>query len=46
MKFSTGCGDAGFKTQWWQDASSAATATVIKVGASATVTGIDADSTH
>ena len=46
VKFSTGCGDAGFKTQWWQDASSAATATVIKVGASATVTGIDATLTH
>ena len=46
VKFSTGCGDAGFKTQWWQNAGSAATATVITVGAGAAVTGIDAALTH
>jgi Carboxypeptidase regulatory-like domain len=42
VKFSTGCGDSGFKTQWWKNAGSAAAATVIKVGAGALVTGIDA----
>ncbi|MGN6678996.1 MAG: carboxypeptidase regulatory-like domain-containing protein [Streptosporangiaceae bacterium] len=42
LKFSTGCGDSGFKTQWWQNATSRATATVITVGADAAVTGIDA----
>ncbi len=42
LKFSTGCGDSGFKTQWWQNATSRATATVITVGAGAAVTGIDA----
>ena len=46
VKFRTGCGDAGFKTQWWQNAGSAATATVITVGAGAAVTGIDAALTH
>jgi hypothetical protein len=42
LKFSTGCGDSGFKTQWWQNVASRATATVITVGAGAAVTGIDA----
>jgi Carboxypeptidase regulatory-like domain len=42
VKFSTGCGDSGFRTQWWKNAGSAATATVITVGAGAVVTGIDA----
>ncbi|MGN6794589.1 MAG: hypothetical protein ACTHJW_19565, partial [Streptosporangiaceae bacterium] len=46
VKFSTGCGDTGFKTQWWQNASSRATATVVTVGAGVTVTGIDAALTH
>ena len=46
VKFRTGCGDAGFKTQWWQNAGSAATAIVITVGAGAAVTGIDAALTH
>jgi hypothetical protein len=42
VKFSSGCGDSGFRTQWWKKARSAATATVITVGAGAVVTGIDA----
>src|SRR6266568_733242 len=42
VKFSTGCGDSGFATQWWQDAGAAAGATVITVGAGAVTTGIDA----
>jgi hypothetical protein len=46
VKFTVGCGDSGFKTQWWKNASSAASATVITVGAGATVTGIDAALTH
>jgi hypothetical protein len=42
VKFSAGCGDSGFRTQWWKNAGSAAAATVIKVGAGVLVTGIDA----
>jgi hypothetical protein len=42
VRFSTGCGDSGFNTQWWQNAASAATATVITVSAGNAVTGIDA----
>jgi hypothetical protein len=32
IEFSTGCGDAGFATQWWNDATSAKSATVVTVG--------------
>jgi hypothetical protein len=46
VKFSTGCGDTGFKTQWWQNTDSRATATAITVDAGVTVTGIDAALTH
>jgi len=46
VKFSTGCGGASFKTQWWKNAGSAAAATVITVGAGALVTGIDAALEH
>jgi Carboxypeptidase regulatory-like domain len=42
VKFSSGCGGATFKTQWWKNAGSAAAAKVITVGAGAIVTGIDA----
>ncbi len=42
VKFSVGCGDTGFRTQWWRHASSASDATVITVSANGTVTGIDA----
>jgi hypothetical protein len=41
IEFSTGCGDAGFATQWWDNAGSATSAKVITVG-SATITGINA----
>jgi hypothetical protein len=42
VKFSSGCGGAAFKTQWWRNAGSAAAAKLITVGAGATVSGIDA----
>jgi hypothetical protein len=42
VEFSSGCGAAGYTTQWWKNASSAAGATIIKVPADATVTGISA----
>jgi hypothetical protein len=42
VEFSVGCGDTGFRAQWWDDARSAAKATVITVSADATVTGINA----
>ena len=46
VRFSTGCGDSGFTTQWWDNASSAQTATAITVSATATVTGISAALQH
>ncbi|MGO8958209.1 MAG: carboxypeptidase regulatory-like domain-containing protein [Streptosporangiaceae bacterium] len=46
VRFSTGCGDSGFATQWWHNAPSAHTATAITVSASATVTGINAALQH
>lgn len=46
VKFSTGCGDSGFRTQWWKNARSAAAARVITVGAGASITGIDAKLKH
>jgi hypothetical protein len=42
VEFSSGCGAAGYATQWWKNASTAAAATVITVAADATVTGISA----
>jgi hypothetical protein len=41
IEFSTGCGDTGFRTQWWGQASSASSAKVITVGY-ATIGGVDA----
>jgi len=46
VKFSVGCGDTGFLTQWWHGSSSASGATVVAVSANATVTGIDASLHH
>jgi len=46
VKFSAGCGDTGFRTQWWQDSNTASGATVIALSANATVTGIDASLHH
>ena len=43
VEFSIGCGDSGFTTQWWQQASSEQTATTINVTANAAVTGINAN---
>jgi hypothetical protein len=42
VEFSSGCGAAGYVTQWWKNASSAAAATIITVAADARVTGISA----
>jgi hypothetical protein len=41
VEFTTGCGDSGFTTQWWHNAGSASSATVITVRIT-TITGIDA----
>jgi hypothetical protein len=46
VRFSSGCGAAGYATQWWDRKGSAATATVINVTAGAVRTGIDAALTH
>jgi protocatechuate 3,4-dioxygenase beta subunit len=42
VEFSSGCGATGYRTQWWHDASSRRTATVITVTANHVVTGISA----
>jgi hypothetical protein len=42
VEFSSGCGAVGYATQWWKNAGSAATATIIIMGADATVTCISA----
>jgi hypothetical protein len=46
VEFSTGCGDSGFTTQWWNDAASQSSASAVSVSATATVTGIDATLQH
>ncbi len=46
VEFFSGCGAAGYATQWWKDANSARTATVITVSSSATRKGIDAAMTR
>ena len=42
VEFSSGCGTTGYRAQWWHNANSPQTATVINVTAAQTVTGIDA----
>lgn len=42
VQFSSGCGATGLATQWWDDKSSAGSATVITVKSGAVTTGIDA----
>lgn len=42
VKFSIGCGDSGFTTLWWNQASSEASASIVTVTANGVVTGIDA----
>jgi len=42
VKFSVGCGGTGYATQWWNDASSAATAAPVNVTPGSSVTGINA----
>jgi hypothetical protein len=46
VRFSSGCGITGLRTQWWKDASSASHATIIGVAAGQLVTGIDAAMSH
>ncbi|HEY2078018.1 MAG TPA: hypothetical protein VGH53_16930, partial [Streptosporangiaceae bacterium] len=42
VKFSAGCGAAGYVTQWWQQKTSQKTATVIRVGSGQDTSGISA----
>jgi hypothetical protein len=42
VEFKSGCGTAGFATQWWHDAGSRAGATVLVIAAGQTTSGIDA----
>lgn len=42
IQFSSECGASGYRTQWWDARKSAATATVVKVTAATSTTGIDA----
>jgi hypothetical protein len=42
VKFSTGCGDAGYATQWWHDVTAAGHATAVPVLAGEPTAGIDA----
>jgi hypothetical protein len=42
VEFFSGCGAAGYATQWWHNASSAATAAIVTVTAGSAVTGINA----
>jgi Carboxypeptidase regulatory-like domain len=46
VEFSSGCGATGYRTQWWKNASSPQSATVINVAATQTVPGIDATLTR
>ncbi|HYK26821.1 MAG TPA: carboxypeptidase-like regulatory domain-containing protein, partial [Streptosporangiaceae bacterium] len=42
VKFSSGCGATGYRTQWWQDAPTRQKAKVVRVSAGQTVPGISA----
>jgi Carboxypeptidase regulatory-like domain len=42
VRFSSGCGATGYKTQWWKDASSAKAATVVTVTSGAVTANIGA----
>jgi hypothetical protein len=42
IEFSSGCGASGYRTQWWKDKKSAATATTVTVTAATSTTGINA----
>jgi hypothetical protein len=42
VKFSIGCGDSGFATLWWKQATSEQSASIVTVTANGVVTGIDA----
>jgi hypothetical protein len=43
VEFTVGCGASGFASQWWQQATSEQTASIVNVAANGTVTGIDAN---
>jgi len=43
VQFSSGCGAAGYKTQWWKDKPTRTLATIITVTAATATTGIGAD---
>jgi protocatechuate 3,4-dioxygenase beta subunit len=42
VKFSSGCGATGYRTQWWRDAATRKAAKIVKVSAGQTVSGISA----
>jgi Carboxypeptidase regulatory-like domain len=42
IKFSSGCGAAGYRTQWWRHTAKRSLATVVRVRAGRTLTGINA----
>src|SRR5258706_254470 len=42
VKFSIGCGDSGFTTLWWKQATSEQSASIVTATANGVVTGIDA----
>ncbi len=42
VEFQAGCGQAGLRTQWWQDARSRVAAKIITVSPGDTVSGVDA----
>jgi hypothetical protein len=46
VEFQPGCGLTGYAVQWWRNATSRRTATVITVTAGATVPGIGASLTR
>jgi hypothetical protein len=42
VRFASGCGASGYRTQWWKDASSPRLATIIRVKAGSSIAGINA----
>ncbi len=46
VEFSAGCGAVGYRSQWWQNASSRRHATPVGIAAAQVVTGIDATLTR
>ena len=46
VKFSSGCGATGYRTQWWQDAPTRQTAKIVRVPAGQTISGTSATLTQ